>query len=173
MAGRRVLFAIKRRIERAVGHQRQAVVRLAAVQPCLHGRGDIDQDVLVLIRRRDTDVRGNRCSERRRIARVNLALRPGAVDVINVEAARRGDGIDVELQRGLADTSRRGNRAQIELNVSGLRGAINIECLLSSVVSRRIGGVGVGIAERRDLGVGRTPQEDEQTQQRKQSRLCR
>ena len=74
MARRRVLFTVKRRIERAVGDQGEAVVGFAPIQPRLHRLGDVDQDVLVLVRRGDADVRGNCRSKRWRIAGIDRAL---------------------------------------------------------------------------------------------------
>ena len=165
MARRRVLLAVERGVERAVGHQRQAVVGLAAAQPRLHRRSDVDQDELVLVRRGDIDIRSDGRAQRRRIAAVNRVLRPGAVDVVDVEAARRGDGIDVEFQGRLADAGRSRDRRQIELNVSDLRGAIDVEQELGAIVGGGRRRVGIAVGAGRDLRVGRTPQEHQQTQQ--------
>src|SRR5208337_1249351 len=109
--------------------------------------------VLVLVFRGERDAGGDCGSERRSVAGIDRALGPGAVDVIHVEAARRGYGIDVELERGLGDVGAGvagGDRRQIELNVSGLR-ALNIEYGFRTEVRGGSGRVGVGIAAGRKL----------------------
>ena len=146
MARRSVLFAVERRGERAVRHQRDAVVGLTSVEPCPHRLGHIDQDVLIFIRSRDRNCRCDGRPERGCVAGINGALRPRAVDVVHVEAAGSSHGIDIEFESGLADAGAGGNRRQIELDVADLRGAIDIEQGLGAVVDSGIGGVGVGVA---------------------------
>ena len=87
-----------------------------------------------------------RRSGRRSIAGVDRILRPGAVDVVHIEAARCRHGIDIELQRCLADAGRGRNRRQIEFNVTDLR-STDIEQISCPVIRGRIGGVGERVAQ--------------------------
>jgi hypothetical protein len=66
--------------------------------------------------------------------------------------------IGVEFQCGLGNVGAGvagRDRRQIELNVSGLRGALDIGQGLRAIVGSRIGGVSVGISAERKLPVGR------------------
>ncbi len=161
MARPRVFLTIETRVQRTIADQRNAVVRLGSVQPCLHRRSDIDEDVLVLTGSSQRDAGGDRGSECRCKIGGDLILRPRAVDVVHVEAARRGYGIDIELERGLADVGAGvagGDRGQIELNVGCLRGALDVKQCVGAKIRSGSCGVRVGIAAGGDLPVGPSQQ---------------
>src|SRR5580658_11079014 len=144
MARARALFAVEARGQWTVGHQRDTVIG-GSTQPRLHRRRDVHQDVLVLVFRGERDARGNGGSERWRVAGIDRALGPCAIDVVNVEAARGGYSVDIEFESGLGDVGAGvagGNRRQIELNERRLR-TFDIEQRLGAVV--RGGGSGVGV----------------------------
>jgi len=138
---------------------------MASVQPRLHRGGDVDEDVLVLVRRDERDAGGYGRSERRGEVGGDCALGPGAVDVVHIKAASRGDRIDVELEGGLGDVGASvsgGNRRQIELNVSRLR-TLDVEQRFGTVVRGWICSISVGIGAGRKLAVGRRTRQQNQT----------
>jgi hypothetical protein len=154
VARRCAFLAVEGRIHRTIANERKAVIGCSA-QPGLHCRGDVDEDVLVLVRACERDAGAACRPERRRVARVNRILGPGPVHVIHIEATRGRDRIHVKLQRCLGDVGARvagRDRRQIELNAGSLR-TLNIEQRLGTIVRCRIGGVRVGIRARSKLTI--------------------
>jgi len=95
-------LAVECPIHWTVADERNAVVGSPA-QPCLHRRGDVDENVLVLVSDGERHAGGDRGSERRRQVCSERVLRPRAVDVVHVKAACGRHRIDVELQSRLGD----------------------------------------------------------------------
>ena len=123
MARRCTFVAVEGRIHWTIDNERKAIIG-CSTQPGLYCRGDVDEDVLVLVRACERDAGGDCRPERRRVARVNRILGPGPVHVIHVEATRGRHRIHVKLQGCLGDIGARvagRDRRQIELNLGRLR----------------------------------------------------
>jgi hypothetical protein len=166
MAGRGALLAVKARMQRTIADQRNTVIGGSA-QPCLHRWGDVDEDVLVFVRRGERDGGGNGGSQGWGVAGVDPPLRPRAVDVDHIKAARRAHRIHIDLQRGLGNVGAGvtgGDRREVELNVSRLRGALDVEHRLGAVVRGGRRGVSVRIGAGRKLAVCRRTRQQNQRQ---------
>ena len=148
MARGRVLLAGKTGIQGTIRNQRDSIVYLRAVKPCVHGRGHINDDVIALRCFAKWNACGDGCSQCRRQCGRDGLLRPGAGDVVHVEASRRGDCVHIELQTCLCDISAGvagGDRGQIELDVTDLGGTLDVQSSGSSELRRRERGVGVRV----------------------------
>ncbi len=174
MAGYRILFAFECGVERAVADERDAVVRLGSIQPRLHGRGDVDDDVILGIRRGDVFAGGDEASEGGGIAECDGLFRPGAGDVVDIERATASHAIEVELQGSLSDVGAGvagGDRRQVKLNVGRLRSAVYIQITIATVVLGRSQTAGGGVGARRNLRISAGQQAASRKQQHRQPRL--
>src|SRR5450755_1026592 len=101
------LLAVETGVQRTVSDQRDSVIGLASIQPCLQRGRDVDVDIIVDITAAQRHAGGNRCAKSRSEVRGDGFLRPGAIYEIDIEAACARYGIDVEFQRGLGDIAAR------------------------------------------------------------------